>query len=50
MLVGETAVVEAELVKDGGVKIGDADSILDRTVAEIVGGTVNVASLEAAAC
>ena len=49
MLVGEPAVVEAELVKDRGVKIGDPHSVLDRTVAEIVGGAVNVASLEAAA-
>lgn len=41
--------VDAEQVEHGGVEVMDADGILDSGVAEVVGGTVGDAWLDAAA-
>ena len=36
-------------MQDRGVQVGDADAAFDRLVADVVGGAVDVAGLEAAA-
>lgn len=43
VVVGETFVVEAEEMEDGGVEVVDADGVLFGFGAEVVGGTVAVA-------
>ena len=45
----EPARVEAELVQDGGVDVGDVVAILDGVEAELVGRAVDDAALDAAA-
>ena len=45
----EPARVEAELVQDGGVDVGDVVAVLDGVEAELVGGAVGDAALDAAA-
>ena len=45
----QPVVIEAQLVQDGGVEVCDADSVLDGTVADFVGGSVDVAAFEATA-
>ena len=47
--VGEGLVVEAEEVEDRGVEVVDVDLVLDGLEAELVGGAVDVAALDAAA-
>src|SRR3712207_6587087 len=45
--VGEPFMVEAEQVQDGGVQVVHVDLVLDRLEAELVGGAVDVAALDA---
>src|SRR5947209_1159926 len=47
--VGEPFVVDAHQVQDGGVQIVDVHASLRGGETELVGGAVNVASLDAAA-
>src|SRR5260370_33196747 len=47
--VGETAVVDAQAVQDGGVEGMDVDAVLDDVVAEIVGPAGAETGLDAAA-
>ncbi len=47
--VGQLRVVEAHQVQDRGVDVVDVDSVLDGLVAELVGGSVLDAALDAAA-
>ena len=49
VVVGETLVVEPELMKQRGVEIVDVHRFLDGTEAEFVGGAVDVAALHSAA-
>ncbi len=44
--VSEAFVVDAELVKHGGVKVVDGDSIVGDCVAEFVGGSIGRAALD----
>ena len=46
---GEPARVEAELVQDRGVDVGDVVAVLDGVEAELVGRAVDDAALDAAA-
>ena len=48
MSVAEAIVVEAELVEDRGVQVRDADPVVDCLVADLVGRSVHVATLESA--
>ena len=47
--IGQPGMVEAEQVQDGGVEVVDVDGAFDGAVAELVGGTVDVAAFHAAA-
>ena len=49
-VVGEiqAGVIEAQLMQDRGVQVGDAHSLLYGLVAKLIGGPVNVAGLKAA--
>ncbi len=47
--VGELFVVDAHEVKHGGPHVIDGAGVFDGVVAEVVGGTVDVAGLDAAA-
>ena len=47
--IGQTLVVEAHQVENGGVQIVDVNASFDGVVAEVVGGAVDVAALDAAA-
>src|SRR5690348_15000589 len=47
--IGQFLVVEAEQVQDGGVQVVDVDLVLDRGIAELIGGTVYLPALDAAA-
>src|SRR5262249_18752686 len=47
--VGEALVIEAQEPEDSGVQIVNVDRMLDGTEAEIVGGAMNLAALDAAA-
>ena len=46
---GEPFVVDAELVKNGGVEIVDVNLVLNGVIAELVGGTVGEARLHSTA-
>ena len=50
-VVGEiqASVIEAHLMQDCGVQVRDADAVLDGLVAKLIGGSMNVPRLEAAA-
>ena len=45
---GELVVVEAKLLQDSGVEVGDADPLFHCPVADFVGGPMDVAGTEAA--
>lgn len=45
--VGEAGVVEAEEVKDGGMKVVHMSAAFDGLESEFVGGTVEVTTLDA---
>ncbi len=47
--LGETGVVDAESLKQRGVEVADVDDILDGGVTQFIGGSVNVATLDAGA-
>src|SRR6516225_3255589 len=47
--IGEALVIEAQEPEDSGVQIVNVDGMLDGTETEIVGGAMNLASLDAAA-
>ncbi len=47
--VGESFVIEPEEMQDGGVEVMDVDLPGDRLVTELVGGSVDVAGLDASA-
>ena len=47
--VGELGVVDTHEVEDGGVDIVDVDGLVDDLPAEVVGGAVGHAALDAAA-
>ena len=47
--VAESIVIQAELVEDRGVPVCDADPVLDRLVANFVGRSVDIATLESTA-
>src|SRR5262245_53401102 len=47
--IGQAQVVEANQVQDGGMKVMDADAVLGGAVADLVGGAVGVAGLDASA-
>ena len=46
---GEALVVEAEQVQNRGMQVGDMAAVGDGVVAEVVGGAVGLAALDAAA-
>ena len=46
---GEPFVVDAELVKNGGVEIVDVNFILGGVIAKVIGGTVGEAGLHSSA-
>ena len=48
--VDDLAVIDAEGVADGSVEVGCGDLVLDHAAACLVGGAVNLAALDAAAC
>src|SRR5262249_12304423 len=48
--IDQAPVVDAEEGEDGGVQVVDVDDLLDRGVAELVGGTVVDAALDPPAC
>ena len=45
----ESIVVEAELMQQRGVQVVDADAMLDRAIADVVGGAMDVARFETSA-
>src|SRR5262249_52448926 len=47
--ISQAFVVEAQEVQDGGVQVVDVNTLFDGAVAELVGGAVDVAPLDAAA-
>ena len=47
--IGESMVVDTELLKDGGVEIVDGNTILRDGVAEFVGGAVGRATFDSGA-
>ena len=48
--VGEAGVVDAELMEEGGMQVVDFDGVFDGVFAGVVGLTMDMAGLEAAAC
>lgn len=49
VVVGETLVIDAHQVEEGGVEIVDVHAVLHGCPAELVGGAVDVSALHAAA-
>ena len=47
--VGEAGVVDAELMEEGGMQVVDFDGVFDGVFADVVGLTMDMAGLEAAA-
>gem|GEM_PF-5206855 len=47
--VGEAGVVDAELMEEGGMQVVDFDGVFDGVFAGVVGLTMDMAGLEAAA-
>ena len=48
-LDGELAMVDAELVENGGVEVANVDGVLDDVVAEIIGLAIDGAALDTGA-
>src|SRR5258708_653187 len=48
--VGQLRVVQTQQVKDGRLQVVDADAVVNRLVAEVVGLAVMDAALDAASC
>ena len=46
--VGESFVIEAEEVKEGGVEVVDVNFVLSSREAEFVGGSMNVSTFDSA--
>src|SRR6266446_3512534 len=46
---GQAFVIQAHQVQDGGVQVVVVDAVLDGAVAELVGGAMDMAALDAAA-
>ena len=47
--IGELFVLNAELVKDGGVEVVDVDSVFDGVYAELIGGAIHETSFDTSA-
>ena len=45
--IGQALVIESQQVKQGGVKVVHVDLVLDRLVAELVGGAIGETGLQA---
>ena len=50
MRIGQSTLVEAELVENGRVEIAEVDGILDGAQANGVGGAHDLATFDSAAC